>query len=64
MLITIGLIMLSLFLADKALSYYGVVLGLLHYMYVNHGYQLDTGKLKELRDAALARRVRELFIRD
>ena len=48
-------------LAARALNYYGIALGLLYYLGARHGDLLEADKVKELRDAALARRIGELF---
>lgn len=61
MLFKIILGLLIAFLADRAISYYGAVLGLMGYITLKLGYQPDAEKVKQLRDEALARRIRELF---
>ena len=53
-----------LFLADRALGYYGTALGLLYYLGIKHDDLLSAEKVKELRNAALERRIKELFGRD
>ena len=60
MILTIAIVTL-LFAADKAISYYGVTLGLLTYITRVTGTQLTAEEVKQFRNAALARRVRELL---
>lgn len=55
------LILLAIVLAEKAISYYGATLGLLYYIGMKHDDLLDADKVKELRNAALKRRFKELF---
>ena len=57
----IGIIAVVLYLADRALGYYCATLGLLYYLGTQHDDLLSAEKVKELRSAALNRRVKELF---
>lgn len=57
--IIIALIML--FMADRAISYYGATLGLIYYLGLRHDDLISDGKVKELRNYALARKIRELL---
>ncbi len=57
------LILLALLLRalDKWIGYYGTTRGLLYYLGVAHNDLLSVEKIKELRDAALQRSIREFF---
>ena len=60
-MLLIILALVVLFLADRAVSYYGATLGLLYYMTKELGADIDAEKVKQLRDDALKRRVSELL---
>lgn len=64
MLIWIAVCILLLIVADKAISYYGMALGLLYYLGTRHNDLLSAEKAKELRDAALKRRIAEILRKD
>lgn len=55
------LALLVLILTDRAVSYYGATLGLLHYMTKELSADIDAEKVKQLRDDALKRKVGELL---
>lgn len=54
------LFVLLLYAVGKWISYYATVLGLIYYVGEKHNDMMDGEKLRELRDYALQRRIKEL----
>ena len=62
--IVLALSALLLYAVAKWIGYYATVLGLMYYMGEKHADMMDAEKIRELRDYALQRRIRELTGRD